>query len=152
MLRTWERDVLRGTAARDEDVLSSEASLLDRDDVLGSETCDARDESDAVVVNHVHVDAVQALDVVVARLLEVSEIDLMLIGASHPVVLHVVGVFKEHGEVEHHFLGHAAHVYASASDNFVFNQGDLLAELCSAPCRGDAATARADDDVVKGFE
>ena len=138
----------RPAAYRDHDALGAMDLALDLDRMRADDAAARLDQGDAGLVEHVDVDAVQALDLAVTGIDQGVPVEpgRLEAPAVTPRRLEVVG---EDGTVAHQLLGDAAADHAGAADPAGLAQGNARAVGGSASSAGDAARATADHEKVK---
>src|SRR5690606_4797072 len=119
----------------------------DIDRVRIDEVGEAVHQVDARLLHHAGVDAVEALDVGVAALLEGGPVEFVA-GHGEAVAGRVAQRVGDAGRVPHDLLRHAADVHAGAPEAVRFDQQHLRAVFRRAPRGRHAAAAAADHQIV----
>mmetsp|Transcript_225 Transcript_225/g.776 ORF Transcript_225/g.776 Transcript_225/m.776 type:complete len:323 (+) Transcript_225:512-1480(+) len=132
----------------DEGVLALEDGVVDPDRVGADELGGAAEEGHLRVPEVALVDAVEALHVGVALLLDRRPGEAH-VAHSEAVVGSVVEALAEVCGVPHHLLGDAAHVHAGATHAAALHHRHLCAILRCPACGRDASAATTKDDQIK---
>ena len=84
------------------------------------------------IANIPGVYVIKTSNVPVTLCLESSEVENETFGTSNSVAFHGLGLLKEVCKIEHDFLGDAANVYTSATDDTVFDHAYSFTKCCSS--------------------